>query len=148
MGFYIREAEIKYRRVKVEEGSNPGMIRSSKQVFEYCKAAQWDLLGQEEMKVIALDTKHNIIGVRTVSRGTLDSTIVHPRDVFHFAILCNAAALILVHNHPSGDPTPSYEDKALTRRIMSASEIMGIEILDHIIVAENGCYSFRDNADM
>ena len=79
-----------------------------------------------------------------MSRGTLDSTLVHPREVFKAAILANAAAVVLAHVHPSGDPTPSRDDVELTRRLSSAGALLGIEILDHIVVG-HGCYtSFKE----
>ena len=84
-----------------------------------------------------LDGKNRIICIDLVSIGSLNQSIVHPREVFKTACLSNAAAIILVHQHPTGDPTPSSEDIAITRRMKEAGEIMGIKILDHIIVGES-----------
>lgn len=92
----------------------------------------------EHFGVLSLDTKHRVIGWDVVSIGTLDATIVHPRDVFRAAILQNAAAIVLAHNHPSGDTTPSPDDLTLTKRMATVGDLMGINVLDHIIVGEGG----------
>ena len=92
-----------------------------------------------EMFVIALlSIRHRLLGLHTVSIGCLTSSLVHPREVFKPAILAGSAALILAHNHPSGDPEPSAEDMALTRRLASAGQLLGIEVLDHVILGEAG----------
>jgi len=83
-----------------------------------------------------LDTKHKVIGINTVSIGNLNSCLVHPREVFKPAILSNTAAIILGHNHPSGDTKPSNEDIEITRRIAEAGKLLSISVLDHIIVGE------------
>jgi DNA repair protein RadC len=101
-------------------------------------------LDREQFAVCCLDAKHAIIGVNVVSTGSLTLSIVHPREVFKLAILTNAAALICVHNHPSGDPTPSAEDRALTQRLKAAGELIGITVLDHLILGEERIYSFAD----
>ena len=103
---------------------------------------------QEEFVVVLLDRKQRVLRVVEVSRGTLDSTIVHPREVFRDAIREAAASVIAVHNHPSGDPAPSGEDKAITRRLATVGEMVGIELLDHVIVARDGGYSFRDQGEL
>ncbi len=106
------------------------------------------ILGHEAVEVfliICLTTRHQLIGYHEVSRGTLDQTLVHPRDVFKAALLANSAALVLAHNHPSGDPTASAEDTALTARLQEASKVLGIEILDHIIIGGTARYlSFKE----
>jgi DNA repair protein RadC len=92
-----------------------------------------------EVFVVALLTvRHRVLGLHTVSVGCLTSSLVHPREVFKPAILAGSAALLLAHNHPSGDPEPSAEDIALTRRLTSAGQLLGIEILDHLILGEAG----------
>ena len=98
----------------------------------------------EVFSVLCLSVKHRIVGYAPISRGTLDSTVVHPRDVFRAAILSNAAALALVHNHPSGDPRPSPDDDLLTVRLVACGDLMGIEVVDHIIVGEQGYFSYRE----
>ena len=98
----------------------------------------------EVFKVFLLDTKNVITSCETVSRGSLCSSTVHPRDTFVMAVHERAAAIICMHNHPSGDPTPSAEDKACTARLYKAGQLLGIRLLDHIIVGENDYFSFAD----
>jgi len=88
------------------------------------------------------------MGQRCVSRGTLNSSIVHPRDVFRDAVRESAAAVILLHNHPSGDPRPSAEDRALTRRLVEVGQTLGIRVLDHVIVGADEYYSFAENGEI
>jgi len=100
---------------------------------------------REHFVVICLDTKNNVNALNTVSVGTLNSSLVHPREVFKAAILANSNALILSHNHPSGDPTPSREDVEITKRLAEAGKIMGIEVIDHVVIGESGKYvSFKE----
>jgi DNA repair protein RadC len=98
----------------------------------------------EHFGLVLLDTKHRVIRTTVVSIGTLDASIVHPREVFRAAAAGGAAAIVLFHNHPSGDPNPSDDDIALTRRLVRAGELMGIAVLDHVIVAENSFASLRE----
>ena len=101
-------------------------------------------LDREQFLVACLDAKHAIIGVNVVSIGSLSFSIVHPREVFKPAILLNSAAIICAHNHPSGDPEPSSEDRVLTARLRQAGDLIGITILDHIILGDDRAYSFAD----
>lgn len=94
---------------------------------------------REHFIVLFLSTKNKVNGIHVVSVGTLDNSLVHPREVFKAALLSNASSVILAHNHPSGDPTPSREDIDISRRLVEAGKILGIRVLDHIIVG-NGCY--------
>jgi DNA repair protein RadC len=105
----------------------------------------FDGLDREHFLVIGLDAKHAVIGINTVSIGSVTMSIVHPREVFKPLILMNASAVILTHNHPSGDATPSQEDRALTRRLKDAGELLGIAVLDHLVLGEDRYYSFADN---
>ena len=99
----------------------------------------------EKVFALHLNTKHNLIGVHVVSVGTLDASLVHPRDVFKAACLSNAAGLILAHNHPSGDPTPSQDDRDLVARLHRAGELLGVDLLDAIIVTDTDrYYSFKE----
>ena len=91
---------------------------------------------REHFVVLLLDTQNRIIGIHTVTVGTLDASLVHPREVFKPAILANAASVVVAHNHPSGDPTPSAEDRAVTRQLAAAGATIGIDVLDHIVVGE------------
>ena len=99
---------------------------------------------REQFQVVMLDRKNRIMRAEMVSEGSLDTSVVHPREVFNKAIRDSAAAIICVHNHPSGDPQPSPEDRALTRRLQDAGETIGIPVLDHIIVGRNCYVSFKD----
>ncbi|OQY26445.1 MAG: hypothetical protein B6244_13520 [Candidatus Cloacimonetes bacterium 4572_55] len=102
------------------------------------------LLGHEELRVVILDTKNHILGIPIITVGILNSNLSHPRKTFRQAIQKNAAAIILVHNHPSGDPTPSQEDIALTKRYASAGEIIGIQVLDHVVIGAGRFISLRE----
>ena len=97
---------------------------------------------RENVAVLALNSRRVVIGAQIVSTGTLTQSLAHPREVFRMAIQLNAAAIVVGHNHPSGDPTPSPDDQALTRRLREAAEILGIPLVDHVIVAENETYSY------
>ena len=98
----------------------------------------------EKMGAINLNTKNRITGIHVFSVGSLNSAIVHPREVFKQAILNNSAAIILFHNHPSGDPTPSKEDISVTKRLKEAGTLLGIEVLDHIIVGDGRYVSLKE----
>lgn len=98
----------------------------------------------EQFGVVLLDTKRRVLRTTVLSIGTLDASIVHPREIFREATLAGAAALVLFHNHPSGDPKPSDDDVALTRRLAAAGVLMGIDVIDHIILADVRYYSFRE----
>ena len=99
---------------------------------------------EENLWLITLDTKNNITGIFTVSTGSLNSSVVHPREVFKRAVLQNSASIIICHNHPSGDPTPSPEDISTTKRIYDAARILGIELLDHVIIGDNKYTSLKE----
>ncbi len=99
----------------------------------------------EQFGVLILDSKHRVLKTRLLSVGSLDASVVHPREVFRAAVLGGAAAVVLFHNHPSGDPTPSREDCELTRRLIAAGELMGIDVLDHVILADMRFVSLRES---
>jgi DNA repair protein RadC len=101
-------------------------------------------LKREQFQVVLLDQKNKIIKDVMVSQGSLTASVVHPREVFNIAIRDSAAAIICVHNHPSGDPQPSREDRALTTRLGEAGRLLGIQVLDHIIVGRDTYMSFAD----
>ncbi|WNC17883.1 DNA repair protein RadC [Brevibacillus brevis] len=103
---------------------------------------------RENFIVMFLNTKNRIVGVSTVHVGSLDSSIVHPREVYTEALLHKAASIIVCHNHPSGDVSPSREDVAVTRNLQQAGELLGISVLDHIILGENTYYSLKERGDM
>jgi len=118
-------------------------VTSSEDVFRHYRPLMRDLR-REVFKVILLDGKNAIIRDVTVSEGSLTLSIVHPREAFVPAVRESAAAVIFVHNHPSGDPEASAEDRALTRRLVSAGEIIGIRVLDHVIIGDRRYVSFAD----
>ncbi len=99
---------------------------------------------KEYFKIILLDTKNNIKKISEISVGSLNSSIVHPREVFSEAVANSAASVILVHNHPSGESEPSREDISLTNRLNECGKILGIKILDHIIIGDGVFYSFKE----
>lgn len=99
---------------------------------------------QELFKIVLLDAKHTIIRDDTVSEGSLTLSIVHPREVFSLAIREAAAAIIFIHNHPSGDPQPSLEDRELTSRLVAVGDLLGIQVLDHLIIGDGRYVSFAD----
>jgi DNA repair protein RadC len=98
---------------------------------------------REQFLVLLLNARHEVMGRETISVGSLNASIVHPREVFKPAVLTSAAALVLIHNHPSGDPEPSEEDLSITKRLVGAGELLGISVLDHVIVAGRGVVSLR-----
>lgn len=101
-------------------------------------------LDKEYFNILLLDTKNQIITKEIISIGTLNASIVHPRDVFKVAIKKNANSIILLHNHPSGDPTPSSEDVNVTKRLIEVGELVGIKVLDHIVIGDNEYISMRE----
>ncbi len=118
-------------------------ITSSRELFTHYHPALRDLR-HEIFKVVLLDAKHAILRDATVSSGSLTLSIVHPREVFTLAVKESAAAVIFLHNHPSGDPTPSQEDRVLTARLVSAGQLLGIQVLDHLVVGDGNYVSFAD----
>lgn len=101
-------------------------------------------LREEHFVCLFLNTKNHVIGRQTLSIGSLSASIVHPREVFRAAIRRSSASILCAHNHPSGDPTPSPEDIALTRRLAEAGELLGIELLDHLVIGDNRYMSLKE----
>lgn len=100
---------------------------------------------EEHVAVLALDARHRVLAAQLVSQGCLTSAMAHPREVFRAAVKLGAAAVVVGHNHPSGDPSPSPDDHALTRRLRGASEVLGIPLLDHVIVGDSAAFSYADS---
>ena len=137
-----------YTLKMVKEDSVPYEVPVIKSPTEVYQAAK-QLLAlhekpQEHFCILCLNTKNKIVGVHTISIGSLNASIVHPREVFKAAILNNASRIICLHNHPSGDPEPSKEDIEITRRLVEAGEIIGIEVLDHVIIGEQRYLSMKE----
>lgn len=126
------------RRISSYTGQNPTVINTPVDVKNLLME-EMRFLEKEHFKVILLNIKNHVISVEDISVGSLNSSIVHPREVFKPAIRRSSASMILVHNHPSGDPTPSREDIEITRRLIEAGKILGIEVVDHVIIG-NGIY--------
>ena len=131
------------RRATATRIDRGGIFRGSIEVFQHFRS-RLTPLQKELFCVLMLDAKHRKIRDVQISEGSLTASIVHPREVFAPAVRDSAAAVILVHNHPSGDPTPSPEDAELTRRLRQAGEILGIRVLDHVIVGAEAHFSFVD----
>jgi DNA repair protein RadC len=118
-------------------------IKSPKEVAQILIPRLGDLV-QEKFEIILLNTKNEIMGIKEISRGSLNKSIVHPREVFRIAIKRSSAAIIVAHNHPSGDTTPSQEDIKLTKRLSKTGEIIGIDLLDHLIIADKSYSSLQE----
>jgi DNA repair protein RadC len=142
------------RRVAMSFAKNKNRvtrITDSVKALRFCRdqfARRANEAAQEEFHVVTLDVQLQVVGTHLISVGTLDRSLVHPREVFRPAIKDAAKAIILVHNHPSGDPTPSEEDLLVTARLDQAGSTLGVHVLDHIIVARGGEVSIRDFLDM
>ena len=102
-------------------------------------------LDREQVMMFCLNSKNEPTNLSVISMGTVNSSLIHPREVFKIAILSNASKIMLAHNHPSGNPSPFHEDELMTKRIKDCGNMMGIELLDHIIVGDNTYYSFKEN---
>jgi DNA repair protein RadC len=122
----------------------PVTIRSAEDVFSLFgeEAARWD---RERFVSVPLDSKNRTIGYEEVSVGTIAASLVHPREVFKGLLLANAASFIVVHNHPSGDPTPSEEDRRITKRLRDGAEVLGLTCLDHIILGRDSYQAMSEH---
>lgn len=129
-----------YLKEKVKAGK---IIKSSKDVYDYLYFTMRDLK-KEVFKILFLDGKNQIIEIEDLFKGTLNQSSVYPREIMKSAIKYNAAGLIFVHNHPSGNPEPSPSDKEITKELVFAGNLMQIKVLDHIIIGENRYFSFAD----
>ena len=118
-------------------------IENPKDVYELFKNELGDKK-KEHFKVLSLTSRNRIISIDGISIGTLTASLAHPREIFYPAIKNSAVSIILVHNHPSGDPTPSKNDIEITKKILKASKILGIELSDHLIIGENKFFSFKE----
>jgi DNA repair protein RadC len=132
----VREAQLDYEPI-----TQP---LEAERTVRHIATQLLDGLDREAGLVLALDSRNRPIGCHVVSIGTLSASLIHPREVFKFAILANAAALIFAHNHPSGDPTPSKDDIELTRRLVNAGQLLGIEVIDALITGYDTLLSFKE----
>lgn len=140
----LTPARVRVELVREAEPMEPIPFRGSADIYALLRAeaATWD---RERFVTLILDNKHNLIGVEEVSVGTLTAALVHPREVFKALLLANAAAFVVAHNHPSGDPTPSREDLEITRRLREVADLFGIRMLDHVIIGRDRYVSFVDD---
>lgn len=140
LGRRINESRMQYQTIM--------KISSSADAIEYCKNQFRRLISdglQEEFHIVTLNTKNHVLRTHQVTVGTLDASLVHPREVFRPAIKDSASSIILTHNHPSGDPTPSREDIAVTDRLTDVGKTIGIDVLDHIVLGKERCVSIREH---
>lgn len=135
------------RRMAREETRERTRIRGPGDVYERCAPSLRDL-AHEEFRVLLLNTQHAVTREVVVTRGILDASVVHPREVFKAAVVESAAAVILVHNHPSGEPTPSAEDREVTRQLVEAGRVLGIPVLDHVVIGDGRYVSFVESGLM
>lgn len=146
---FIREIRLSYgNAVEVPGASDSSTVRKGRDIARLMTP----ILESEAVEVcyvLCLTTKLEVIGYHQVSRGSLNEASMHPREVYMAAVLSNAAGVLLVHNHPSGDPTPSGQDLEVTHRIKKAGELLGIELLDHVIIGHNGRFvSLKELGEM
>jgi len=138
----LAAVELGRRVIRSDVGKRP-QLASPRDLAEYLMPI-YAAHREERVGVVMLDAKRRLIRIEVLSVGTLDSSIVHPREVFRAATLASASAIAIFHNHPSGDPRPSEEDLQLTRRLVAAGEVMGITVLDHLILGEGCWFSFLE----
>jgi len=136
--------EIFRRTNKLKKMGNKRKIETAKDVFNYYVDKLQDKK-KEHFYALYLDTKNQIIEEKLVSKGILNASLIHPREVFNPAIRASSNSVILVHNHPSGNYAPSKEDKEVTKLLDNAGNLLGINVLDHIIIGKDGYYSFKEN---
>lgn len=134
--------EFSRRLNSFKKDKNP-KIQNAKDIVKIFEP-EFSTLKKEHFKGIYLNSRKKIIKEETIFIGSLNESVVHPREIFKIALSENAAAIILLHNHPSGDPTPSKFDIEITKELIKSGEILGIEILDHIIIGDNKYTSFRE----
>ncbi|MFP4461235.1 MAG: RadC family protein, partial [Thermotogota bacterium] len=116
------------------------VIKKPSDIFRMC--LDMSFLNQETVRIISVDSKSKVISVEDITKGTANASLIHPREVFKPVISNSAISFAVVHNHPSGDPTPSEADREITGRLKDCSKIMGIDIIDHIIIGKGKYYSF------
>lgn len=138
--------ELGRRVAAMSDERAPRKIRGSKDAIEFCQIRFARLASdakQEEFHIVTLDTKNQVIDTHQITVGTLDCSLVHPREIFRAAIKDAASSILLVHNHPSGDPTPSREDHEVTDRLSQVGRTVGIDVLDHIVIGKEAAVSLR-----
>ncbi len=140
-------AAVELGRRVMSGGSKPRQkLSSPRDVCAYLQTV-FKGMAKEQFLALHLNSKNKLIGQEWISAGILDASHAHPREVFQGAIVAGAKSIIVAHNHPSGDPAPSREDAAVTRRLCEAGRLLGIALLDHVIVGDQGCFSMREEGD-
>lgn len=134
----IRERDVQYAKT----------LRTSDDVYEAAKVIGYESYAEEYFGMFCCNPKGDIISYHEISHGDLTSSVTHPREIFKRALLNNASAIIFVHNHPSGDATPSEIDKETTRRLRDAGKLLEIPVLDHVIIGDGNYYSMNGEGDM
>ena len=140
---------MQLQRIKVslvKEVTPTYQVRSGADVVKMLRDKVFKDDPREMMVAVYLNSQHKLIGTHIVSVGIVNSAPFHPREVFAPGLVMNAVSLVLAHNHPSGDPTPSHDDREGTDRLMSAGELLGVTALDHVVIGENRFYSFADRS--
>ncbi len=135
---FIRESRSYYRRIK----NNP-VITTAGRAYDYLQ--EYHHCDREHFIAVTLDGSSRVINTHVISIGTLNQSLVHPREVFYSAIKDRAAGIIIAHNHPSGQLSPSHADKQVTNRLIDAGKLIGIDIVDHLILTAEGYYSFEES---
>ena len=135
--------ELSRRIWKRAAKSKQPILKEPTEIANYCMEDMRHL-EQEQVRVLFFDTKQHLLQDRILSKGTVNASVISPREIFIEALRCGAVALILVHNHPSGDPTPSRNDELLTRRVLESGQVLGIFLLDHIIIGDTTYISLRE----
>lgn len=139
-------AALELGRRAAEEADDDGApVRGPEDVYRRMAPRLRDL-AQEEFHALLLNTRHRVVREVAITRGILDASLIHPREVFRAAVGEGAAAIILVHNHPSGDPTPSAEDRAVTRQLAEAGRALGIPVLDHVVIGRGRWTALGDGS--
>ena len=148
----MRFTKYKIELVKedaVNYGGQDFNINSAWQMYKaVCDIYHIDRQTEEVFYVVCVNTKNRIIGIHEVSRGILDASLVSQRELFKRVLLNNAAKIFIIHNHPSGVPTPSNADFLVTNKVKKAGELLDISLLDHIIIGDNQYYSFKENGKL
>ena len=141
---FLKLIRAVFKKYSLEEVKEKDIIHTPEEVLSYCKAS---LSGNSEecLELIYLSVRNTVIGTETISYGTLDQVSISPRKIVERALAAKASALILVHNHPSGDPTPSLDDIAMTKDVCRAAALFGIAVHDHIIIGQGVHYSLKAN---
>lgn len=133
----VKESAHKYADISVRLDEPEKIVTYADLVLNFAA------MTKENFVLIPVDTKLKPLGVFVITTGTINASLVSTRDVFQAALLCNAASIFVLHNHPSGDPTPSMQDKEITKKLIDAGKLMEIPLVDHVIVGENKYYSFK-----